>query len=315
MAVVTSDFLAGLLTQYRALFEREFRAAMQGQWWPNVSMRFETPGQATGSYNWLGTVPKLEDVSHKTVAISGLGSFNFSLANAEFQAAIEVERMAIERDQLGLISPRVSQLGLEAARYPAEQLCNLVLNNANGFDGAAFFANTRVIGESANIDNIQTGTGVTVAQIQADIGTMNGVMQLYQDDKGRPEGRKINTFMVPTALEVAFWQALNRTAGDNVVSPIPPQSINAGITMWAASGYNVIVNPYLTDVNDWYGFFVGGPAERPFLYQVELPYVIESDTNPNSRENIINRKFLYSCYGRWNVALTDPRFGIKVTNT
>lgn len=315
MAVVTGDFLAGLLTQYRALFEREFRAAMEGQWWPNVSMRFETPGQATGAYNWLGTVPKLQDVTGRTVAISGLNSFNFSLQNAEFQAAIEVERMAIERDQLGLITPRVSQLGLEAARYPAEQICNLVLNNSNAYDGAAYFGDTRVIGASANIDNLRAGTGTTIAQIQADIGTMNGVMQLFQDDQGRPEGRKINTFMVPTALEVVFWQALNRTAGDNVVSPIPPQNINAGITAWAASGYTVIVNPFLTDANDWYGFFIGGPAERPFLYQVEMPYVIESDTNPNSRENIINRKFLYSCYGRWQVALTDPRFGIKVTNT
>jgi hypothetical protein len=42
--------------------------------------------------------------------------------------------------------------------------------------------------------------------------------------------------------------------------------------------------------------------------------VLESDTNPNSRENIVRRKFLYSAYGRYAVGVTDPRLGIKVVN-
>lgn len=312
MPNVSSDFLAGLLTQYRALFEREFHAAMNAAWWPRYSMRFETPGHQFGNYSWMGTVPKMEDVTHKSAAISGLNPSNFNLENREFQAAIEIERMAIERDQLGVFPPRIAQLGLEAARYPAEQIFALVRDNAVGFDGAAYFANTRTIGESANIDNLLGGTGTTIAQIQADIAQAQGVMSKFQDDRGRPMNLGINMFMIAPEIEQLFWQALNRTTGDSVNPPVQPSGT---FGMWQASGYTVIRNPYLADANDWYGFYIGGPAESPFLYQVEKMPVVESDTNADSRENIINRKFLYSVYGRWNVALTDPRFGVKMVNT
>jgi phage major head subunit gpT-like protein len=54
---------------------------------------------------------------------------------------------------------------------------------------------------------------------------------------------------------------------------------------------------------------------RPFVWQVEKRPVLESDTDPNSRENILKRKFLYSVYGRYNVGVTDPRLGVKIENS
>lgn len=310
MAVVTSDFLAGVLTTFRALFEREFHAAANLQAWRDLVMPFDIDGEI-GTYEWLGTVPKMEDVTGKTASIRGLLEDNFSLASREYQAVIEVSRTALERDRLGLIRPRVGQLALEAARFPGEQIFDLVRANANAYDGAAFFGDTRVIGESANIDNQRAGTGTTIAQIQTDLASNIGVMRLFQDDRGRPMNLVPNLIMVPTAMEQPMWQALNRTPGDNVNTPVKP----AGSNVWTASGYRVVTNPYLTDVNNWYLFYIGGPAERPFLLQMEKAPVLESDTDPNTRENILKRNFLYSVYGRWAVAMTDPRFGILITNT
>ena len=242
----------------------------------------------------------------------GLLPDNFSITNSEYQVAIEVERAALERDQLGLITPRIQQLGQEAARHPGQLIFQHVLNNDNAFDGASFFGDTRVIGASANIDNQLAGTGVTVAQIQTDLGVAVSAMRLFQDDHGRPMNLRGNVIMVPAELEQPMWQALNRSTGDGVNAPAQPVSDNG---LWQASGYNVAVNPYLTDVNDWYLFHVGGGMMKPFIWQVEKTPVLESDTNPNDRNTILARTFVYSVYGRYATGMTDPRLGVLTTNT
>lgn len=316
MAVVTSDFLAGLRTQFRALFAREFKAARAFQGWRNLVIPINVMDE-TVSYNWFETVPKMQDVTGDTVSIQGLVPDTFSLTNREYQAAIEVDRKAIERDRLGLIMPRIQQLGMEAARHPGELIFNLIKDNAVAFDGSAFFADSRTISDSGTIDNNIAGTkgsgsDYSVNEFQSDLADAVAQMRLFKDDRGRPMNIRGNVVMVPAALEQVAWHTLNRSAGDGVISPTMPVTEDG---MFTGSGYRVIVNPYLTDADDWYLFYVGNGMNRPFIFQQEKAPVLESETMPNSRETIVNRKFLYSVYGRYAVGLTDPRFGVKVVNT
>ena len=311
MAVVTSDFLSGVRTNFRALYEREFIAAEGMQGWTMLALAQPSDGERN-TYTWFGTVPLMQNVTHGTVELAGLRPDNFSLTNQEFQSAIEVERAAFERDQLGLIQPRITDLSAEAARHPGQLIFEHVRDNDNAFDGSAFFGDTRTIGDSANIDNQLVGTGTTVAQFQTDLGVATAQMRKFQDDKGRPGNLRGNTIMVPPELEQTAFQALNRASGDNVVSPVIPVTMNG---VWAASGYQVVVNPYLTDDNNWYLFHVGSGALKPFIFQTEKRPVLESDTNPNDRNTILARTFVYSVYGRYQTGMTDPRLGVLTTNT
>lgn len=311
MAVVTSDFLAGVRTQFRALFQREFQAAQALQGWMGLAMPMNSDSEQN-TYEWFDTVPTMEDVTHGTPSLGGLREDNFTITNSDYQAAIEVRRSAMERDRLNLIRPRVAQLGLEGARHPGQLLFNLVEDNANAYDGSPFFADTRTIGDSANIDNQISGNGVTVANFQADLASAVAQMRLFQDDRGRPMNLRGNTIMAPAALEQVVWQGLNRTAGDAVNSPVIPVTATG---VFVASGYTVVINPYLTDTSDWYLFHVGGPAFRPFIYQTEKSPVLESDTDPQSRDAILQRTFVYSVYGRYAVGMTDPRLGVQVENS
>ncbi len=311
MSVVTSDFLIGLRTQFEAMFKMNFEAAMALEGWPRLVARVGSKGEQN-TYNWFGTVPKVEKVTHGVAAIHGLRPDSFTVLNEEWQAIIEVERAAIERDRLDLIGPRISQLAQELARHPGELVYDdLVRANANAFDGAAFFADTRVIGDSANIDNQFAGTGTTVAQFQADLATAQATMRKFQDDRARPMNLVGNVIMVPPELIQVAWQALNANQG-SVLSPVVPATQDGILSQ---VGYLVASNPYLTDANDWYLFHVGPGQDRPFVWQVEKEAEITADTNPNSAEAIKTRKFLYSGYSRYNVAFTDPRYGVKITNT
>lgn len=310
MAVVTSDFLSGLRTQFEAMFKMDFNAAMGLQGWTKLVNRVGSKGEQN-TYNWFGTVPKVEKVTHGAGTISSLRPSNFTVLNEEWQAIIEVERAAIERDRLDLIGPRISQLAQELARHPGELVYDgLVRANATAFDGAAFFADSRTIGDSANIDNLSAGTGTTVAQFQADLASGQATMRKFQDDRGRPMNLVGNVIMVPPELIQLAWQALNANQG-SVLNPVVPATQD-GILLQV--GYMVVSNPYLTDPNDWYLFHVGPGEDRPFVWQVEKEPEITADTNPNSAEVIKTRKFLYSAYARYNVAFTDPRFGVKIVN-
>ncbi len=310
MSIVSSDFLQGVLTNYRALFAREFSAAQALQGWQQLTIKMDSDG-ATNEYTWFGTVPRMEDVSSDQVSLRGLEAYDFSIRNRPYQAAIEVDREAFERDQLNLITPRIQQLAGEAARHPGNLIFDLFEGNPDAFDDTAFFATTRTIGDSDNIDNLLNGNGVTVADIQADLATARTTMRQYQDDRGRPLNSVGNVIVIPAELEQPMWQALNVGAAGLQDRQVIPSTANGILN---ASGYTIIVNPYLTDVDDWYLLHVGGPAMRPFVWQEEKKPVLESDTNPNSRENILKRKYVYSVYGRYAVGVTDPRLAVKTVN-
>jgi phage major head subunit gpT-like protein len=310
MPVVSSDFLSGVLTNFRALFAREFNAAQALQGWQQMAIRMESEGEQN-TYEWFGTVPQMQDVSHDVVSLRGLDEYNFSITNKEYQAAIEVSRMALERDRLNLVTPRIQQLAGEAARHPGKLIFDLFEDNPDAYDETAFFANTRTLGDSDNIDNLLSGTGTTVTQLQTDLASARAAMRLFQDDRARPMNLIPNVIVVPPALEQKMWQALNvQQAGRQQNAPIP--ATTDGVLNGA--GYALITNPYLSETNDWYMLHVGGPAMRPFIWQVEKQPVLESDTNPNDRENILKRKYLYSVYGRYNVGVTDPRLAVKIDN-
>lgn len=309
MAIVTSDFLNNVLTNYRVLFGDSFAAAQNLQPWREIAMATNSTKDIE-SYNWLGTPPVMVDVTKGELQIEGAYPFQYNLQNRTFKSAVEVKRASFEDDTYGLISTHVRQLGQEAARYPGQLLFQLFISGGLAFDGTAFFADTRVIGRSANIDNIQTGTGTTVAQFQADLGTNRGVMRKFQDDQGRPMNLVANTIVVPPELEQVAFQALNANQG-SVLNPAIPATADGS---FQGSGYLVMVNPYLTDANDWYLMCRGGEV-RPFIFQERIAPSLEGITNPNSDEGVIRDRFIYSARTRFEVGYGDPRYAIRITNT
>ena len=309
MAVVTSDLLEALLTNHRALFAREFSAAEQLQGWQNLAIRTDSMVEYE-SYNWFGTVPQMQDVTSDAPDIRGLDRYTFTLRNRAYQAAVELERAALERDQFNIITPRIAQMGGEAARHPGSLLLSLFEAPGDAYDGDPFFGTTRVIGESGNIDNHLTGTvGHTTAVFQANLEAARGTMLRYQDDRGRPMHLRPNVIVCPPEKTQLIFQSLNVQQAGNLDRAVVPTS-QTGV--FQAGTYLVVENAYLTDPDDFYVLHVGGPGQRPFVWQVEKMPVLESDTNPMTRENILQRNFLYSVYGRYAVGVTDPRLAIKV---
>jgi phage major head subunit gpT-like protein len=212
-----------------------------------------------------------------------------------------------EDDQIGTLAPRLGQLGEEAARHPGQLVLSLFETNGLAFDGVAFFADTRVIGRSANIDNIQTQTGTTVANIQTDLAVVRQRLRLFQDDQGRPMNNILNTIVCNPDIESAMYQALNVPfpAAAPGVQQIPP----AG-DISTVNGYTIIVNPYITTAGDWYGMAVT-PTMKPFIYQTRIAPSLE-DLTLGSEDAVKRDRFVYGVRARYEVGYGDPRYAVRV---
>lgn len=296
MGVVTSDFLAAVYTNFRAVYQNTFEAAQnQEEWMPLV---MEIPSTTlTETYEWLGTVPKMREwVDERKLA--SLGQETFSLTNKHYEATIEVDRDTFEDDRLGVILPRVRQLAMEAARYPRELAMNVIINGTTytGYDGKALFANDHDGG-----DNLLAGAGVTVDNIKTDIKAVTAAMREFTDDHDRPLNIVPDTYVVPAELEYTFREVLRAGQIDGTDNVYKTDA-------------RLIVAPELTDANDWYAFSTTG-AMKAIIYQVrKAPEFVEL-SSPKDYANFMRRQMLYGVDSRCAMGVGIWWYAAKVVNT
>ena len=316
MAVVSSDFIAALLTNNQALFQREFDAATALQGWMSFTSELSSSSDSE-RYNWLGTSPVMEDVTQTELTLDSLYSFNFSISNLTYKAGMEVTRAAIEDDKLGLIQPRISQLAQEAARHPGQLVNAQFEDNPTAFNGSTFFNDGFTVGGSGTMDNnvpsagATTAAAPTIAEMQTAIGIGRKTMRAFEDDKGRVMNLTPDTLVVPPNLEQIAYQALSGSSTPGSVALLPGGN---GQGTNAIGGYNVYVNPSLTSDVIFYCLYTGGVV-KPFLFQSRVSPSLEGVTTPNSESGVMRDRYLYSVRARYNVGVGDPRHAVKVTIT
>lgn len=313
MAVtVTPGLVAGALTNFRSIFQNAFDAARNLQPWRDIALTVPSTTN-TETHSWLGTVPTMKDTTKGDLEIENLYAFDYSITNKVWKAAFEVPRAFFEDEKLGMVTPKIQQLAEEAARHPGQLIFQLPITNPNAFDALAFIADTRVIGRSANIDNLRGyavaagATGIpTVAEFQAGIATARGVMRAFQDDNGRPQNLIGNTLMIPPDIEHIAYQALNASLVPGSVNLVTPATADGTFT---ASGYRVIVNPYLTEANDFYLIHASGFG--PFIFQERTAPTLEPLTQGTTNA-VVADDYIYSVRYRGEVGVGDPRHIVKV---
>ena len=314
MAIVNSDFLTQVLTNFRVAFDNAlFDAATNAAPWMELAR--EVPSNTdTETHTWLGTVPKMVDTTQRDTEVSNLLAFSYAITNKTWRSTFEVERTTLEDDKLNMIPPKITALAAEAARHPGELIMTLPVTNGLAFDGVAWIADTRTIGASANIDNnlASLGSGTTVAGFQADLANARSLLRRFQDDAGRPLNNVGNIIMVPPQLETVAYQALSITfpAATPNVGPTVPATADGVIRV---AGYSIFVNPFLTDVNDWY-LMSADAGRKPFVYQTRLAPQFEGITTPTSEMGVFHDRFVYGVRARYNVGYGDPRLVVRIVN-
>ena len=303
MAVVTADFLSGLFTNFRAIYNETFMAYEARVPYERYAMVIPSTTD-TESYNWMGTVPKMQEWTD-TARFAGLADYTYDLRNKDYQAGIEVDRNTIKDDKYQLVMPRIRQLAQEAARFPSELLISTLVANGLAYDGQNFF-DTDHNESGSNQSNTNTGTGTTLAQVRADFITARTAMMRLTDDQGRPIGIVPDLVIVPPDLQDVFEQL--------VATNTPGGSTTLALTNTLNKAVDILVDPNLADTNNWFLLGTRG-SFKPMVYQLrEAPEFVAQDSPTD--ENSFNRRiYRYSVEMRAAAGFGLWQLAARVTNT
>jgi len=232
--------------------------------------------------------------------------FKYEIANKPWQWGIPVDRDTIEDSRASGMFAGIQQYinqGVQKWKFFQYKLVSeLIKNGASGlaFDGTAFFATDRPnLKGSTAIDNLKSGSGITLANLETDLDTAMGALRGYIDRNDEP-------FNVAPKFLVICSPALERKFLNIKGSELLATTAITSHTNVFQNTFDVLVMEYLSD-NDWY--LVNENATiKPFIYQSRKNPLVEMKDENDSP--IIK----YFSTARMSAGYGNPTAIVKVNN-
>jgi len=170
--------------------------------------------------------------------------YRVSYSHKEWVKGIKIERKLVDDDLYSIINKRPAQLALVSKRTK-EKHGSSVFNNAfntsvfAGGDGLALCAGAHTrVGTTTTNSNVGS-TALSATAVEATRLLMRGLT----DETDNLLISRIDTLLVPPALEEQAWEIVNATGKMDTADNNP--NFNKG-------KYKIIVWDYLTDSNNWF---------------------------------------------------------------
>jgi phage major head subunit gpT-like protein len=304
MSMVTSDFLAGLLTNFRAIFKQSLDEAFAEQnLFDLIATRFDSTSDKE-SYGWLGSNPTMSEWTDTRI-YKAIKAYDYTLTNKHYEGTIAVNRDTMEDDKYNLIRPRIQGLARRALRHWNQMVGTQLDDGASltAFDGVAFFSAThQAIGASGVFANRLNGAySASAANILSGIGAAYAAMANFKDDKGVPMGLVADTIVCSPAMKLPILNALLPAVAGTVrpeASLIPPDK--------------VIATPWIdADADDYYVLCTKSEV-KPIIFQLRKSPEFVGIENPDAEHVFKYNEFLYGVDDRFAVGYGDPRTAIMV---
>jgi phage major head subunit gpT-like protein len=226
-------------------------------------------------YKFWDAFPRIKEWVD-TIHREKMNDYKYQIRNKAWEFAIPVDRFTLS-DSKTTIGANV-ELQIKAALqqwkdFPDELIYDLLIDNGTCFDGSNFFATSHNIDGTNAIDNLKTGTGVTLAQLETDLATARTAMRGYKDKNDRPINKKPKyAVLCPAHLEDKFLTLQNSQE----------VYISGTKTNIYANTFDIVVNDWQgSSDNDWYLVNVDGMI-LPFISQMrEKPNWKKDDDEKN----------------------------------
>jgi len=256
-------------------------------------------------YGVWGQMPQMREWKGSRVHNS-FRDFNFTVYNKDWELTLEVDVNTYEDDTYGMIEMKLKQMMRAIEVNDLTQTVNLLVNGTtavNYEDGNPFFYATHNIGLSGNQSNLLSGTGTSLAAIEADFVAARQTMATYKGDKGTP----LND-APPTDLYVICHPLLQYR-----FEQLQQVNLISNTSNILAGKFNIISMPGLTDTNDWYLVDASG-IFKPFIKQTRQSPKFVSLDKPDSEQVFNHKKALYGIDYRMNFAYGRWQQCVKTTN-
>lgn len=304
MSVVTSDFLAGLLTNFRAIFKQALDEAFaEPNLYDLIATRFDSTSDKE-SYGWMGSNPTMSEWTDTRI-YKAIKAYDYTLTNKHYEGTIAVNRDTMEDDKYNLIRPRIQGLARRALRHWNQMVATQLDDGETllGFDGVAFFSAThQAIGASGVFANVLSGSySASAANILSGIGAAFAAMQNFKDDKGVPMGLVPDKIVCSPVMYLPILNALL----PGVAGTTRPE---AGLFSQA----NIHSTPWVdADTDDWFVLCTKSEV-KPIIFQLRKSPEFVGIENPDAEHVFKYNEFLYGVDDRFAVGYGDPRTAILV---
>lgn len=265
MAITISDLISGLSTNYEVIFRNEYNqtVAVDRAKIEPLLMRMDLPDFQGNkiSLNWLGAAPQMREWADERRAI-GLGDYSYEVTIARYEATIEIDIDALRDGRQDIYTPRIREMSQNAARLEYNLISDLIANGETGdcYDGQDFFDTDHSEGDSGTQSNELTGTGSTLEQIRTDYYSAYSALMGFKDDKG--------VQLQPSEFRPIVWIPNSATLLERFSQlrdgNLAPSASTGGNSNVLANKFELVVDPRLSDANDWYMFRTDG-AMKPFV--------------------------------------------------
>jgi phage major head subunit gpT-like protein len=293
---ITSATLRAINKQFKALYDEAYQGGPALV--PNFAMR-TTATTAEGVYGWLAAVPSMREWIGDAV-IQNLKTHDYSIPNKEFELTVGVDRVDIERDQLGVYTPMLSSIGASARQHPDQLLADRLLGG---------FANKAYTGKNffdANHEPVKGGTKFSNAGTKklsaANFQTARENIKSRRNSAGRPMNLGKDLVLIVSPKYEATGRAI-----------LVADLVNGGDTNVNKGTARLEVWPLLSASEDSWFLLDVGQVIKPFIHQVEKETVFTSLDDPNSAEVMLKKRFIHQAYGRYNVGFGLPELAYGST--
>lgn len=304
--IVPGDLATGWSTRFETQFQMQFNtsvAVMDAQMNP-LLMPMEL-GDFQGNkvtLDWLGASPQMRSWTDEKRAI-GLGKYSIDVVVGRYEATVEIDLDALRDGRGNIYEPRLREIAQNGTRLPYNLVSDLIAAGESGtaYDGQNFYDTDHSEGDSGTQSNELTGTGTSLAQITTDYYTAKAALTGFKDDKGVP--------LHPYDFRPVIWIPNDATLIQRFDALANAVLTGNGETNVLQGKFSVVVDPRLTDANDWY-MFRADTIMKPF-FRVNREAVHYVDNFGTGHPDVWARRIgqagaegrMAVAYGMWQTAV------------
>jgi phage major head subunit gpT-like protein len=247
-----------------------------------------------------------------------LKSYTQSITPKKWEITVDFDVPTLEDDQTGTAKRTASRMVSSAQAFYLKRFADVLALGTGttlgtGYDGVALFSGSHPE-SGTNQDNTHTsaaatGTQPTAAELESALDADFQYALAYTDDSGKPMGGQITDWalMVPPAYAKVFSVVCGSNGSLGGAAAIGGLDVS-GVT-GSFRGLEVIVNPYITDVDRFYFLKKGGVPPMVLVQRKPWSFDVrdKSSGSDYARDNDVmvfeaDARFEVG-YGAWSSAM------------
>lgn len=295
---ITTQSLTSVKKGLSKIFDKAYHG-ISDPWWKKIAMETTSNG-AEEEYHFLGALSGLKELLGE-IAIENFLRHGFVIRNREWHETHGILRKDLERDKLGVYTPKMELMAENAAYHPGELTAELLTDGFTKTDytGSAFFAtNKKAHAKARAFSNKGTKK---FSQANYRIARANLTGRLNAEGRAMRLGRDLQLIVSPTyeaeAKEVTTAEKINN---------------NTNVDRGTAT---VMVMPELLALNAEHNWFLveAGSAMKPVIVQIEVRPRTAMCTDPDDSHVIKTGQFIFQVNARHNVGFGLPELAYGST--